>query len=64
MNLRKITLKYMGWCPGVKSAAMFIPDKEISSRTARNFNATNNPPLTPKIHRNNINTFKKKIKNS
>jgi len=33
MNLRKITLRYMGWCPGVKSAAMFIPDKEFSSRT-------------------------------
>lgn len=29
MNLRKITLKYMGWCPGVKSAARFLPDYDI-----------------------------------
>ena len=29
MNLRKMTLKYMGWCPGVKSASRFIPEKEI-----------------------------------
>jgi hypothetical protein len=29
MNLRKITLRYMGWCPGVKSAARFIPDQNI-----------------------------------
>jgi hypothetical protein len=27
MNLRALTLKYMGWCPGVKSAARFIPDR-------------------------------------
>ena len=33
MNLRRLTLRYMGWCPGVKSAAMFIPDKEFSGRT-------------------------------
>jgi len=29
MNLRKITLRYMGWCPGVKSAARFIPNQNI-----------------------------------
>ncbi len=29
MNLRKITLRYMGWCPGVESAARFIPDEEV-----------------------------------
>jgi len=29
MNLRKISLKYMGWCPGVKSAARFIPDNDV-----------------------------------
>ena len=29
MNLRKITLKYMGWCPGVDRAARFFPDYEI-----------------------------------
>jgi hypothetical protein len=29
MNLRRITLKYKGWCPGIKSASGFIPDKEI-----------------------------------
>jgi hypothetical protein len=28
MNLRKITLRYLGWCPGVKSAARFIPDRD------------------------------------
>jgi len=33
MNLRRLTLRYMGWCPGVKSAATFIPDKEFSGRT-------------------------------
>jgi len=33
MNLRALILKYMGWCPGVKSAALFIPDKEISNRS-------------------------------
>ena len=27
MNLRKL-LSYMGWCPGVKSAARFIPDRD------------------------------------
>lgn len=32
MNLRKITLRYMGWCPGVKSAARFIPERDISSK--------------------------------
>jgi hypothetical protein len=32
MNLRKITLRYMGWCPGVHSVAMWIPDKEYSNR--------------------------------
>lgn len=30
MNLRKISLKYMGWCPGVESAARFVPDREIN----------------------------------
>jgi hypothetical protein len=32
MNLRALTLKYMGWCPGVKSAAQFIPKKDVSSK--------------------------------
>jgi len=27
VNLRK-SLSYMGWCPGVKSAARFIPDRD------------------------------------
>ena len=35
MNLRKITLRYMGWCPGIDSAAKFIPDVDI--------------PVTPKL---------------
>lgn len=30
MNLRKMTLKYMGWCPGVKSAGRFIPEKDFN----------------------------------
>jgi len=29
MNLRRITLRYMGWCPGIQSAARFLPDVEI-----------------------------------
>ena len=29
MNLRKITLEYMSWCPGIKSTARFTPNKEI-----------------------------------
>jgi len=33
MNLRKLTQMYMGWCPGVESAARFIPDRDISNRT-------------------------------
>ena len=32
MNLRNVTLQYLGWCPGVKSLAMRIPDKEYSDR--------------------------------
>ncbi len=31
MNLRHITMKYLGWCPGVKEAARFIPGREIPS---------------------------------
>jgi len=34
MNLRKITVKYMGWCPGIEAAARFIPDREIYSARA------------------------------
>jgi hypothetical protein len=30
INLRALTLKYLGWCPGVESAARFLPDREIS----------------------------------
>ena len=30
MNPRKITLRYMGWCPGIKAAARFVPNKEIN----------------------------------
>jgi len=29
MNFKVLTLKYMGWCPGVESAARFIPDRDI-----------------------------------
>ena len=29
MNLRSATLKYLGWCPGVSSAAKFLPNKDV-----------------------------------
>jgi hypothetical protein len=29
MNLRKVTLRYLAWCPGVESAARFMPDRDI-----------------------------------
>ena len=32
MNLRRVTLRYLGWCPGVKSASKFIPDREVDNR--------------------------------
>jgi len=32
MNFHKITLKYLGWCPGIEAAASFIPDHEVSNR--------------------------------
>ena len=31
MNLRNLTLKYMGWCPGIDDAAKFLPNFEINS---------------------------------
>jgi hypothetical protein len=33
MNLRKVTLRYLGWCPGLESAARFIPEKELSRQS-------------------------------
>jgi hypothetical protein len=33
MNLRRMTLKYMGWCPGIEAAARFIPKRELSSQS-------------------------------
>jgi len=30
MNLRKITLKYLSWCPGIEAAARFLPDRDMS----------------------------------
>jgi len=32
MNLHALTLRYLGWCPGVDSVARWIPDKEYSNR--------------------------------
>jgi hypothetical protein len=32
VNLRTITLKYLGWCPGVSSAARFIPNRDADPR--------------------------------
>ena len=29
MNIRAMTVKYLGWCPGVKAASQFLPDKDI-----------------------------------
>ena len=35
MNLRALTLKYMGWCPGIEVAARFIPDREIPNKRVK-----------------------------
>jgi hypothetical protein len=32
MNFRVLTQKYMGWCPGVESAARFIPDRDVNDK--------------------------------
>lgn len=37
MNLRRITLKYMGWCPGVKAAARFVHYKQIKKPISMRF---------------------------
>lgn len=29
MNPRKVTLRYLGWCPGVDHAAKFFPDRDV-----------------------------------
>lgn len=29
MNIRAVTVKYLGWCPGVKAASQFLPDRDI-----------------------------------
>jgi len=29
MNPRTVTLRYLGWCPGVESAALFLPDRDL-----------------------------------
>jgi len=29
MNLRKVTLRYLGWCPGIDHAAKFFPDRDV-----------------------------------
>jgi len=39
MNLRKITLRYMGWCPGIDNAAKFIPDMDIPDVKIRKIGA-------------------------
>lgn len=33
MNPHILFKKYLGWCPGVASAATFVPDKEIDNKT-------------------------------
>jgi len=32
MNPRKVTLRYLGWCPGMEAAARFIPENEVPIR--------------------------------
>ena len=39
MNLRKLTLKYFGWCPGIDNAAKFIPDGDIPDVKMRKIGA-------------------------
>lgn len=29
MNFRSVTLRYLGWCPGIEAAASFVPDREV-----------------------------------
>jgi len=33
MNLREISRRYLGWCPGYDSAEKFIPDRNIGAKT-------------------------------
>jgi len=33
MNIREITRRYLGWCPGYDSAEKFIPDRNIGVKT-------------------------------
>ena len=39
MNLRTLTLKYLGWCPGMDNAARFIPDGDIPGVKMRKIGA-------------------------
>ena len=39
MNLRKVTLRYLGWCPGVDNTARFIPDGDIPDVKMRKIGA-------------------------
>jgi len=32
INFREVTLRYLGWCPGIDSAINLIPDKDIPER--------------------------------
>ena len=32
MNPRTLFTKYLGWCPGVESAAKWVPDRDLSNR--------------------------------
>ena len=29
MNVRRFTLRYIGWCPGIETASRFVPDRDI-----------------------------------
>ena len=39
MNLRALTLKYFGWCPGIDNAAKFIPNGDIPDVKTRKIGA-------------------------
>jgi hypothetical protein len=34
MNLRKLSDRLVGWCPGYESASRFIPEKDVSDKAA------------------------------
>jgi hypothetical protein len=35
MNLRRLSERLVGWCPGYEGASRFIPDKDVSDARAQ-----------------------------